>query len=199
MQLKIMTFALAGLLLLPYAAQAATYQIDNVHSSVEFSVRHLVAKTSGRFANFSGTIEFDEKTLDQGQVSVVIDVASINTDNTDRDKHLRSPDFFDVETYPEITYEGSVSKKTDDGFHVAGTLTMHGVSREVVLPVEFLGVGPGMRGETRAGFYAELKLNRKDYGIEWNKQIDKGGWILGDEVTIRISIEAMAQPAHADK
>jgi polyisoprenoid-binding protein YceI len=130
-------------------------------------------------------------------VTASIKAASIDTDNEDRDRHLRSPDFFDVEKYPEITFEGKTAKKTDIGFDVTGILTMHGVSKEIVMPVEFLGAAPGMRGEHRAGFYAELKLNRKDFDIVWNKVLDQGGTILGDEVQIRISIEAMTAPQQA--
>jgi polyisoprenoid-binding protein YceI len=199
MKLKLFALALAGVLVLPHAAAAATYQIDTTHSSVEFSIRHLVAKTSGRFNDFTGTIEFDDQHPEKGSVSVSIKAASINTDNEDRDGHLRSPDFFDTEKYPEITFTGTVAEKTDDGFNVAGVLTMHGVAKDIVMPVEYLGTGPGMRGETRSGFYTEIKLNRKEYGIEWNKQLDQGGLILGDEVTIRISIEAVISPGQAQK
>jgi polyisoprenoid-binding protein YceI len=192
MRLKTLTIAaLAGLIVLPHIALATTYEIDPVHSGVEFSIRHLVAKTPGRFNDFAGTIEYDPAAPGEGKVSVVIQAASIDTRNEDRDKHLRSADFFDVEKYPEITYEGAVTRTTDDGFEVTGMLAMHGVTREVVLPVELLGIGPDPWGNERAGFYAELELNRKDFDITWNKTIDQGGLLLGDDVTIRLAVEAV--------
>lgn len=191
MRSRFIAVAIAGLLALPLAAEAATYQIDPAHSSVEFTIRHLVARVTGRFTEFSGTIEFDESAPQQGKVSVVIKTASIDTDNDERDKHLRSADFFDVASYPEITFEGAGGQPAEDGFEAGGTLVIKDISREVVLPVELLGVGPDPWGHVRAGFYAELTLNRKDFGINWNKSLDQGGVILGDKVTVRITVEAM--------
>lgn len=191
MRLKIATIALAGLIVLPHVALATTYQIDSVHSAVEFSIRHLVAKTSGRFNDFSGTIEYDPESPGTGKVSVVIQAASIDTRNDDRDRHLRSADFFDVENHPEITYEGEITGTREGGFDVTGLLTMHGITKEVVLPVEVLGVGPDARGNQRAGFYAELGLNRQDFDINWNRALDQGGVLLGDDVTVRLAVEAV--------
>ncbi len=169
---------------------AGTYTIDPVHSDVSFKVRHLVSKTSGQFTDFDGTIVVDFGNLDASSVIFTIKTASINTKNEDRDNHLRSGDFFDAETYPEITFTSSkITKSGAQSFAVTGTLTMHGVSQTVTLPVTFLGEIKGPRGGTVAGFEIETDLDRKDYGIVWNKALDAGGMILGDEIDITINLE----------
>jgi polyisoprenoid-binding protein YceI len=171
-------------------ATAGTYTIDQVHSDVSFKVRHLVSKTSGQFTEFDGTIVADFGNLDASSVAFTIKAASIDTKNEDRDNHLRSGDFFDVETYPEITFTSSkITKSGDQTYAVTGTLTLHGVSKTVTLPVTFLGEVKDPRGNTKAGFEIETKVDRKDYGIIWNKALDAGGMILGDEVEITINLE----------
>jgi len=171
-------------------ATAGTYTIDQTHSDVSFKVRHLVSKTSGQFTEFDGTIVADFDDLDTSSVAFTIKVASIDTQNDDRDKHLRSEDFFDAETYPEITFTSSkITKSGDQKFAVTGTLTMHGVSKTVTLPVAFLGKVKGPRGGTVAGWEIETALDRKDFGIVWNRALDAGGMILGDEVEITINLE----------
>jgi polyisoprenoid-binding protein YceI len=171
-------------------AAADTYTIDPVHSDVSFKVRHLVAKTRGQFTEFDGTIVADFGNLDASSVVFTIKAASIDTKNEDRDTHLRSADFFDVATYPEITFASSkITRSGDQSFAVTGTLTIHGVSRTVTLPVDFLGEVKDPWGNTKAGFEIETTIDRKDYGIVWNKALDAGGMILGDDVEITINLE----------
>ncbi|MCU0304321.1 MAG: YceI family protein [Thermoanaerobaculales bacterium] len=171
-------------------AGAATYTVDKTHSGVDFKVRHLVSKTPGKFTDFEGTIVADLANLDASSVTFTIKAASIDTGNADRDKHLRSADFFDVETYPEITFTSSkITKAGDNSYAVTGTLTMHGVSKTVTLPVTYLGEVKDPWGNTKAGFEIETTLDRKDYGIVWNKALDAGGVLLGDEVEITINLE----------
>ncbi len=168
-----------------------TFAIDTVHSNVSFRVRHLIAKTGGEFNAFTGTIVADFANLDASSVEFVIDAASIDTRNEDRDKHLRSADFFDVETYPEITFKSSkITKISDNTYAVFGTLTMRGVSKAVTLEVEHLGQMEAMGG-IRNGFELSTTLNRKDFGIVWNRALDAGGFVLGDEVEIVINISAV--------
>jgi len=175
-------------------ASAETYTIDLAHSDVSFKVRHLVSKVSGQFTEFDGAITADFTNLDASSVVFNIKAASIDTKNEDRDKHLRSEDFFDVAQYPEIRFASSkITKSGDATFAVTGTLTMHGVSRTVTLPVTFLGEIEDPWGNTKAGFEIETTVDRKDYGIIWNKALDAGGMILGDEVEITINLEMQKQ------
>lgn len=171
-------------------ASAGTYTIDQAHSDVSFKVRHLVSKTAGQFTEFDGAITADFENLDASSVIFNIKAASIDTKNEDRDKHLRSADFFDVAQYPEISFASSkITKSGDQTFAVTGTLTIHGVSKTVTLPVTFLGEVVDPWGNTKAGFEIETTIDRKDYGIIWNKALDAGGMILGDEVEITINLE----------
>lgn len=171
-------------------AEAATHTVDPAHSDVSFRVRHLVSKTPGQFTDFEGTIVADLDNLDASSVTFTINAASIDTKNADRDTHLRSADFFDVEKYPEITFTSSkITRSGDNTFAVTGTLTMHGVSKTVTLPVTFLGETASPWGGRVAGWEITTTLNRKDYGIVWNKALDAGGMILGDEVEITIFLE----------
>jgi polyisoprenoid-binding protein YceI len=174
-----------------------TFTIDTVHSNVSFRVRHLIAKTGGEFNAFSGSIVADFANLDASSVEFVIDASSIDTRNADRDAHLRSADFFDVETYPQITFKSSkITKVSDSTYAVAGTLTMRGVSKEVTLEVEHLGRMEAMGG-IRNGFELSTTLNRKDYGIVWNRALDAGGFVLGDEVEITINISSVKKTDQA--
>ncbi|WP_005037912.1 YceI family protein [Holophaga foetida] len=181
--------AAAFVLCLPLAA-ADTYTIDAVHSEVGFRIRHLVSKTPGRFTRFQGTIRVDEKQLSQSAVDVVIETASINTDNEARDKHLRSPDFFDVEKFPAITFRSVAVKEVGKGrLQVLGDLTMRGVSRRITIPVGILGTMKGAQNETRGGFEGAVTLNRNDFGIT------KFPGMLGDDVDITLNIEAVKNEA----
>jgi polyisoprenoid-binding protein YceI len=165
---------------------ADTWVIDKNHSSAAFQVRHFVSKVGGRFGDFGGTIVADAAKPESSSVEFTIKAASINTDQEKRDQHLRSADFFDVEKFPEITFKSSkVTPKGKDKFDVTGTLTMHGVAKEITLPVTFLG----SMGD-KAGFETQVTLNRKDFGILWNKTLDNGGLMLSDEVFVTINIEA---------
>ena len=165
---------------------ADTWVIDKNQSSAQFQVRHFVSKVGGRFTDFAGTIVADAAKPENSSVEFTVKTASIDTDQEQRDKHLRSADFFDVEKYPEITFKSSkVTPKGNNQFDVAGTLTMHGVAKPVTLPVAYLGT----MGD-KAGFETQVTLNRKDYGILWNKALDSGGMVLSDDVLITINIEA---------
>ncbi len=191
---KILTLAALILVLgLGTAAAQGTYAIDTVHSSVGFKVRHLVSKVSGSFTEFDGTITADFTNLDASGVELVIKTASIDTKNEKRDGHLRSPDFFDVEKYPEITFKSQKITKIDsDSFAIAGTLAMHGVSRPITLTVDYLGEMAAMGG-VRAGYELSTTVNRKDYGVSWNRALDSGGWALGDDVEVNINLEVVKQ------
>jgi len=187
----------ALVLVLSFGTVAAqgTYDIDTVHSNVGFKVRHLVSKVSGEFTEFDGTIVADFGNLDASSVEFTIQASSIDTRNEKRDGHLRSVDFFDVKKYPEITFKSSKITKIDgDSYAVAGALTMHGVSREITLTVDFLGEMTAMGG-TRAGYELTTTLNRRDFEISWNRALDAGGFVLGDDVEISINLELIKQEA----
>lgn len=167
------------------------YTVDKTHSEVGFRVRHFVAKTAGRFDDFSGTITVVPGKPAESSVEFVIKAASINTANANRDTHLKSPDFFNVEKNPEITFKSTKVTPVDaDTFNVTGIFTMNGTAREIALPVDFNGTVIDGRGTEKAGFSLATKINRKDYGIVWNQTLDTGGMVLGDEVEITINIEA---------
>ena len=181
--------------------QAESYKIDPSHSEVGFTIRHMVSNVRGRFNDFAGTVDMDPKAPQKGSVEFSVKTTSIDTGNANRDKHLRTAEFFDVEKYPEITFKSdSVKPAGKDKYNVTGTLTMHGVSKKVTLPVTFNGEGKDPWGNTRAGFETATKLDRKEYGIVWNKAIDNGGVLLGDDVNVSINLETVkAAPAAAAK
>ena len=184
----------AGLLAIPAAAQDV-WTVDKAHSEVGFQIRHFVAKVRGRFTDFTGSITANAAKPDASSVEFTIKTTSIDTANEGRDKHLRSADFFDVEKFPEITFKSSKVKPTGkDKYDVTGTLTMHGVAKEVTLPVSFGGTMTTKDREgkesLKGGFETEITLNRKDYGIVWNRVLDSGGAMLGDDVSVQIQIEA---------
>lgn len=188
---------LTGLLLvfaLPVSA-ASVYQIDPVHSSVTFSVRHMViSNVKGQFTKFSGVINLDEEDITRSSVEVTIDAASIDTGNEDRDKHLRSADFLDVEKYPAITFKSKKIVKTGENtFDVIGDLTIRGITREVRLPVQFFGKVVDPWGNERIGAHAELTINRHDFGVSWSKTLEGGGLVVGNDVHIEINVEAVKQ------
>jgi polyisoprenoid-binding protein YceI len=180
-------------LALSASAQATSWIIDPNHSSVGFSIRHLFSKVPGAFDKFSGTIDYDPANPTAASVKVEIDPASIDTKTQKRDDHLRSPDFFDVAKFPAMTFQSTkVTKGEGNALAVEGNLTMHGVTKPVTLAVTFLGAGPAMGGQ-RAGFEATTKIDRKDFGIIWNKTLDSGT-LLGDDVDIAIGIEGYTPP-----
>jgi polyisoprenoid-binding protein YceI len=174
---------------------AQVYAIDKAHSEVTFQVRHLLTKVRGRFSDFAGTVRLDEGEPGQSSVSLRIDAGSVDTNNGDRDQHLRSDDFFAVATYPTIAFDSSrVARTGADTYDVTGTLTIRGVAREVTLPVTYLGTAKDPWANARAGFETELTINRKDFGLSWNAALETGGFLVGDEVRISVSIQAIAEP-----
>jgi len=190
------TVILAALVLvLGYGAAAAqgTYTIDTVHSNVGFKIRHLVSKVSGEFTDFEGTIVADFENLDTSSVEFTIQAASIDTKNEKRDDHLRSEDFFNVEKYTEIRFKSSkITRVDEDTFAVDGTLTMRGVAKEISLMVDFLGEMSAMGG-IRAGYELTTTVNRMDYGVSWNRAVEAGGFVLGDDVEVNIALELIKQ------
>jgi len=175
---------------------AATWQIDPAHSNVSFSVRHMmVSNVRGEFTKVSGTVEGDEKTPAQAVITATIDATSINTREAKRDDHLKSPDFLDVAKYPTIIFKSKKIEPSGSGqFKVTGDLTLHGVTKEVVLDVSDVTAPiKDPMGKTRAGAQASTKIDRKDFGINWSKVIDGGGLMVGDEVAISIDVEATTQ------
>jgi polyisoprenoid-binding protein YceI len=188
------------LLTVPTVASASAWQIDPVHSSITFKIRHLFTKVQGAFTQVSGTIEFDPANPGAGSVEATIPVASIDTRNEKRDGHLKSPDFFDVEKYPNIVFKSTGVEETEEGLRVTGDFTMHGETHPVVMEVEFLGAGPHpmMKGAMVAGFSATTRIDRTQWGLEWNKVVEAGGALLGDEVEIRLDIEAIAKGGGAE-
>ena len=172
---------------------AGTWAIDVSHSSVNFRVKHLgLAKTRGRFTSFEGTVEVGEDPL-QSSVRVSIDAASVDTHDEQRDGHLRSADFFDVEHHPAITYRSTAVRGSGDRWVVDGELTVAGVTRPVPLDVEFDGVAGDPWGGQRAGFTATAQVNREDFGLTWNAALEAGGLLVGKTVKIELDVEAVLQ------
>jgi polyisoprenoid-binding protein YceI len=172
----------------------ATFSVDPVHSHVGFSVRHMmIAKVRGRFTQFTGTLEVAEDPL-QSQLSVDVELASVDTRDEDRDGHLRSADFFDVENHPTMSFRSTGLERASDGqFRVNGDLTVHGVTRPLTLDVSFDGVGQDPWGNQRLGFSASGELNREDFGLTWNQVLDTGGVMLGKQVRLEIETEFVRQ------
>jgi polyisoprenoid-binding protein YceI len=173
------------------------WAFDVVHSSINFTVRHMVvSKVRGRFEKFDGTLSMDEKDPSGGRVEVVIDAASIATGVDQRDGHLRSADFFDVEHFPTITFKSTRVEKAGAGaLKVAGDLTMHGVTRPVVLDVDYAGSANDPWGGVRAGFSARASLDRKDFGLTYNQLLETGSVVVGETVEIAIEAEMVKQVA----
>ena len=173
------------------ALAAETYQFDKSHTTVGFQVRHIFTMLGGKFQDFSGTIKVDRAKPENSSVEFTIQATSIFTNDAKRDAHLRTPDFFDVATHPTITFSStSVKPAANNVYEVTGNLTMRGVTKVVTLPVAFLGEGKDPWGNEKMGFETSTTLNRKDYGINWNKALDQGGFLVGDEVKVQISVEA---------
>jgi len=182
--------ALAVVLAASPAFAADTFVIDKGHSEVGFQIRHMMTKVRGRFNDFEGRIVVDKAKPEASSVELTIQATSIDTANPNRDKDLRSAEFFDVEKYPTITFKSTrITPKGKDLYDVTGTLTMRGVAKEVTLPVTVLGFMKNMRGVEAAGFEASTTINRKDYGITWNKTLDTGGVLLGDDVIVSVNLE----------
>jgi len=170
------------------SAAVETYAIDPVHSSVAFSIRHFVSKVPGSFTKFSGTIVVDRANLEKSSVEATVDVSSISTANEKRDAHLSSPDFFDTAKFGTATFKSKSWKKTgDDSFDITGNLTLHGVTKEIVLKAKLLAFGPGMQGAQLSGWEATVTLSKADFGVNGPAMLGKA---LGDDVTINIALEA---------
>lgn len=197
MQARRVVLAAALLLLLAAPAWSAdTYQIDPVHTWIGFSVRHMVVtNVQGRFKEFSGTILYDPEDITRSSVSVTIQAASLDTENQDRDNHLRSADFFDAANHPTLSFESKRIEKRGDAYVCLGTLTMHGVSKEVAIPFEILGTVKDPRNNTRLGLEGSVTVNRLDYGIAWSGSLEGGGLVVGNEVKITLNVEAVMRPA----
>ncbi len=177
-------------------AEATTWQIDPAHTSVEFAVKHMMFTTvRGRFRDVKGTIEADEKSPDRSKVTVEIAAASIDTGTADRDTHLRSADFLDVENHPTIAFrskriEGTATKE-GDRFRVIGDLTIRGATMEVTLDCIYEGTGTDPWGGTRAGASASTKIDRRQWGLQWNQALETGGILVANEVRIEVDVQAV--------
>jgi polyisoprenoid-binding protein YceI len=187
-----------GLAFLPALALASPWEIDPSHTSVEFSVRHMMATTvKGQFEKVKGTVELDEKDITQSTVDITIDPASVNTHEPKRDGHLKSADFFDVANFPTATFKSTkVQKAGKNKLKVTGNLTLHGITKPIVLDVE----GPSQPyqtpyGTTVRGIHATGKLDRKDFQITWNKALDNGGFVVGNEVSLDLNVEVVEKKA----
>ena len=186
---------IVGLLaFLPVGAQAETarWGIDPDHSLIEFRVAHMViSKTSGRFTDYRGFVELDATAKTFKAIEATINADSINTNHEKRDGHLRNADFLDTKQFPTITYQMKTAQKDGETYKVVGHLTLHGVTKEVTLTGTLNGITKDPWGNTRAGFTADGKLNRKDFGMVWNKTLDTGGLVVGEDVQIHLDIECI--------
>jgi len=175
----------------PAGQTVQRYAIDPAHTTVEFVVRHLmITKVRGRFAGVSGGFVLPQGTTLPQDVDITIDTASVDTREAQRDAHLRSPDFLDVERFPAMTYRSTRVEGTPDAFRIHGELTLHGITREVVLQAEFEGQGSDPWGGKRVGYSAHASINRKDFGLTWNQALEAGGVVVGDEVRIELNVQA---------
>ncbi len=171
---------------------AEKYQIDLAHSSVGFTVKHLmISNVKGEFRDFSGTIMFGDKDISKSSVAVTIKVASINTHDDKRDGHLRSPDFFDAEKYSDITFTSKRAEKQGEGWALVGDLTIKNVTKEVAFPFTLVGPITDLWGNKRIAAQGSLTINRQDYGVSWNKNLDSGGVLVGNDIKIDIEVEAI--------
>lgn len=174
--------------------QASTYVIDATHSELQFRIRHLVSRVSGGFRSWTGSITVDDPARwETAVIDVQIQTASIDTKNERRDEHLRSDDFFAAAQHPTISFRSTGIERKGDSARILGNLTMRGVTRPVVLEGEFLGTTAGANGKARVGFEATTTVNRLDYGVAYNRAVEAGGVLLGDEVTITIAVAAVQQ------
>ncbi len=175
------------------------WTIDTSHSTINFSVKHLMVSTArGQFEKFGGTVHFDDASPVNSTVDVTIDAASINTKDAQRDGHLKSPDFFDVEKYPTITFKSKTVKHIDaTNAKIIGDLTIKDVTKEVTLDVEYQGQQKSPFGTTNAGFTASTKFNREDFNLGWNVALEAGGFLVGKDIKIEIDLELIKAPEMA--
>jgi polyisoprenoid-binding protein YceI len=174
------------------------WDFDLTHSSINFHVRHLmVSKVHGRFHKWGGSLELDDADLTRSHLDVTIDASSVDTKEDKRDAHLRSADFLDVDNHPNITFKSTQITKEGETYKVAGNITIHGITKPVVLEVEGGEQVKDPWGGTRTGFSAKARLNRKDFGLTWNLALEAGGFVVGDKLEISIEIEAVRAAASA--
>lgn len=193
---RLLLFILTAALLAPLNVMAATYTLDPAHTTIGFKVKHLmITNVKGVFEKFSGTVAIDEKDITKSKVNVTVEMASINTNIAKRDEHLRSADFFDVAKHPQMTFASTkVERSAGDMLKVSGNLTIKGVTKPVVLLVEGpTGEIKSPTGDARRGASATATVNRHDYGVSWNKKLDGGGFVVGDDVHITIDAEMARQ------
>jgi polyisoprenoid-binding protein YceI len=194
---KLLVFILLVLILARAKSWADTYQIDSSNSTVSFTVRHMmISKVTGVFTDFSGTIQYDPQDMTKSSANGTIKTASVNTHNADRDEDLKSGEgFFEVAKFPDITFVSKRVIKKGSGFICLGTLTIHGVSRDVELPFTVTGPIKGMGGVPRIAVEASTTINRRDFGLTWSRMLDGGGMLVSDEVLITINAEAERKTA----
>ncbi len=199
MKLSFKPVVAALVLASPSMAFAAEYVIDSAHSAAQFSVKHMmVSNVRGAFSKVTGTANIDEKDMTRSTVEAVIDATTVNTNEPKRDEHLRSADFFDTAKYPTITFKSTKVEKAGENFKVTGNLTMHGVTKPVVLDVEgFTTEAKDPWGNTKRGGTATTKINRKDFGLGWNSVLETGGVAVGEEVAITLDLELNKKQAPA--
>ncbi len=195
------TPAALAVLALSSLASASTWEIDPAHSAAQFSVRHMmVSNVRGEFGKMSGWVNLDDKDLGRSTAEATIDTTTISTREPNRDKHLKSADFFDVEKYPAITFKSTSFKKVGpEKYKVAGDLTLHGVTKPIVLDVEAPDAVSKLQGTERRGATATTTLNRKDFGLVWNKPLETGGVTVGEQVVITLDLELMKKPGAGQK
>lgn len=199
--MRTLWISLLSIPLLSQFSLAAKYDLDKSHTNIQFIAPHLmVSKVTGRFDKFEGAFEFDEQNMKLENVAVNIKTDSLNTNEKDRDKHLRSGDFFDVKKFPDMKFK-STKVEYDNGKpdKVHGELTIRGITKSVVLEVDYNGAVIDAMGNHVVSFEAETQVNRKDFGLNWNKALDKGGWVVGDEIKIKIDGEAKMAKAELPK
>lgn len=182
---------LSVFLVTAHTCMADVYTIDSVHSSIGFAIKHMtVSTTRGEFTDYTGTITFDPADIPGTEIDITIQAASIDTRQEARDKHLRSPDFFDTENYPTITFNNVEVKGAADTATLSGDLTMHGVTKRIAIPAEISGPVMNHKGKRVIGISGQVTVNRQDFGISFNKILDTGGLVVGNKVKIQIEVEA---------
>lgn len=175
----------------PATRDTAAWNIDRSHSELTFSIRHLVSRVRGQFNRWTGTVTGDLDNWEAASVLVTIDGTSIDTNNENRDADLRGPEFFDVANHPSVTFRSTRIERNGERVRLTGDLTIRGITRPVVLEGTFMGTTRDQRGRTRAGFEVSGTINRKDYGIVWNRAVEAGGLVLADEVRIDVAVAAV--------
>ena len=194
MKSRIIAVAILATAFHSFAVANETYRFDQARSTIGFSVHQFLGTTHGKFKKFDGRIEIDREHPENSAVTARIDVRSIDTETVKRDNHLRSAEFFNVDKYPELTFKSRSVKQSGSQFgDIVGDLTMHGVAKEITLPVTHLGAGKDPWGRDKIGFETEIALNRKDFGLAWNTALEAGGFLIGDEVKVSVTIQGVGQ------